>query len=176
MTKPKVSSSFAANEIQSEQIPPFRIVNASLRSGLASYAPLKGSTPWRASNNVATVYLCLCSVVEHNIRRCHEAVPNPGAASTCRARAAPLPPLPHLTIDWARICAWKTKLCWGGPEAEGREDSSDCAKETPKVIVNSIKEEAKEDRKREEERPQLAPSSDMFFVHLNNCFSFWNDL
>lgn len=119
MTKPKVSSSFAANEIQSEQIPPFRIVNASLRSGLAPYAPLKGSTPWRASNNVATVYLCLCSVVEHNIRRCHEAVPNPGAASTCRARTAPLPPLPHLTIDWARICAWKTKLCWGGAGGRG---------------------------------------------------------
>lgn len=119
MTKPKVSSSFAANEIQSEQIPPFRIVNASLRSGLAPYAPLKGSTPWRASNNVATVYLCLCSVVEHNIRRCHEAVPNPGATSTCRARTAPLPPLPHLTIDWARICAWKTKLCWGGAGGRG---------------------------------------------------------
>lgn len=119
MTKPKVSSSFAANEIQSEQIPPFRIVNASLRSGLAPYAPLKGSTPWRASNNVATVYLCLCSVVEHNIRRCHEAVPNPGAASTRRARTAPLPPLPHLTIDWARICAWKTKLCWGGAGGRG---------------------------------------------------------
>lgn len=100
MTKPKVSSSFAANEIQSEQIPPFRIVNASLRSGLAPYAPLKGSTPWRASNNVATVYLCLCSVVEHNIRRCHEAVPNPGAASTCRARNAHRTPPSSPTLNY----------------------------------------------------------------------------
>lgn len=100
VTKPKVSSSFAANEIQSEQIPPFRIVNASLRSGLAPYAPLKGSTPWRASNNVATVYLCLCSVVEHNIRRCHEAVPNPGAASTCRARTAHRTPPSSPTLNY----------------------------------------------------------------------------
>lgn len=61
MTKPKISSSFAANEIQSEQISRIRIVNASFRSGHAPYGPLKGSTPWRANNNVGTVYLCLCS-------------------------------------------------------------------------------------------------------------------
>lgn len=64
----------------------------------------------------------------------------------------------------------------GGRRQRAVKTQVTAQKETPKVIVNSIKEEAKEDRKREEQRPQLAPSSDMFFVHLNNCFSFWNDL
>lgn len=122
MTKPKVSSSFAANEIQSEQISPFRIVNASLRSGLAPPTPLlravRRDAPatmwlqfiyvyvllWSTTSAVATKRFLILALPQH-------AEPAP--------HTAPLPPLPHLTIDWARICAWKTKLCWGGAGGRG---------------------------------------------------------
>lgn len=93
----------------------------------------------RANNNVATVYLCLCSAVEHNIRCCHEAVPNPEANQPPPTRPNAPPPIDHRLSPDMRL---ENKIMLGGRRrAAGRENSSDCAKETPKVIVNIIKEE-----------------------------------
>lgn len=157
VTKPKISSSFAANEIQSEQIFRIRIVNASFRSGHAPYGPLKGSTPWRANNNVGTVYLCLCSQLWNT-------------TSAVAAKRFLILELPQHTEPRPPSLPYHTQLSTepgyalgkqnyarggGGRRRCGWENSSECAKETPKVIVNSIKVEGakargKEGRQKEE--------------------------